>query len=102
MMDIFPLFRSYHNFLPSPIDRQWEDLEALCFSCELVRFYYSVGCEYGQVLLTGETPPDGKVEAGSLLRGQLVYEVPTSQKTFTFNFEADIVAGGQTVWDLHM
>lgn len=62
----------------------------------------STGQKYTETILTGETPPDGKVEAGSLLRGQLVYEVPTSQKSFTFNFEADIIAGGQTVWDLHV
>ena len=62
----------------------------------------STGQKYTETLLTSATPPDGKVEAGSLLRGQLVYEVPTSQKAFTFNFEADIVAGGQTVWDLHV
>lgn len=60
----------------------------------------ATGQKYTETILIGETPPDGKVEANSLLRGQLTYEVPTSQKSFTFNFEPDIVAGDQTVWDL--
>ncbi len=60
----------------------------------------ATGQKYTETILIGETPPDGKVEASSLLRGQLTYEVPTSQTSFTFNFEPDIVAGNQTVWDL--
>jgi len=60
----------------------------------------ATGQKYTETILTGETPPDGKIEANSLLRGQLTYEVPTSQKSFTFNFEPDIVASGQTAWDL--
>ncbi len=60
----------------------------------------ATGQKYTETILIGETPPDGKVEANSLLRGQLTYEVPTSQSSFTFNFEPDIVAGNQTVWDL--
>ncbi len=45
-------------------------------------------------------PPDGKVESGNLLRGQLTYEVPKTQKSFTFSFEADIISSGQTLWNL--
>jgi flagellar basal body-associated protein FliL len=60
----------------------------------------STGQKYTEIILSGKTPPDGKVEAGSLLRGQLSYEVPTNQKALTFNFEANIISGGQTVWDL--
>ena len=60
----------------------------------------ATGQKYTETILTGETPPDGKIEANSLLRGQLTYEVPTSQKSFTFNFEPDIIGGGQTVWDV--
>jgi hypothetical protein len=43
---------------------------------------------------------DGKVSAGSPLRGSLVYEVPASTKSFVLNFAPDIVGSGQTVWDL--
>lgn len=46
--------------------------------------------------------PDGKVAAGDLLRGQVVYEVPKAQKAFTFDFEADVVSGGQTIWDINV
>ena len=60
----------------------------------------ATGQKYTETILTGETPPDGTVGANSLLRGQLTYEVPTSQTSFTFNFEPDIVSGSQTVWDL--
>jgi hypothetical protein len=43
---------------------------------------------------------DGKVEAGGPLRGVIVYEVPLSVKSFTLAFEPDIMASGQTIWDL--
>ncbi len=46
--------------------------------------------------------PDGKIEAGDILRGQLVFEVPKSQTAFTFDFEADPVSGGQTIWDINV
>lgn len=60
----------------------------------------ATGQKYNESILSGETPPDGKVEAGALLRGQLSYEVPTSQKKLTFNFEPDLISAGQTVWDI--
>lgn len=62
----------------------------------------STGQKYNETILSGKTPPDGKVEAGTLLRGQLAYEVPTSQKKLTFNFEPDLLGSGQTVWDLNV
>ncbi len=43
---------------------------------------------------------DGKVEAGSLLKGSLAYEVPASMKSFTLAFEADLTAAGETIWDI--
>ncbi len=45
---------------------------------------------------------DGKVEAGSPLRGSLAYEVPSSIHSFVLNFSPDIVGSGQTIWDLHV
>ena len=60
----------------------------------------ATGQKYTETILTGETPPDGTVGSNALLRGQLTYEVPTSQTSFTFNFEPDIISGSQTVWDL--
>jgi hypothetical protein len=44
--------------------------------------------------------PDGKVEAGMPLKGDLVYEVPASQKSFTLAFEADLTSSGQTIWEI--
>lgn len=58
------------------------------------------GQKYTETILIGETPPDGKVGANSLMHGQLTYEVPTMQNAFTFNFEPDLIAGALTVWDL--
>jgi hypothetical protein len=46
------------------------------------------------------TPPDGEVAAGAQLKGQLVYEVPTSQKQFTLTFIGDLLGTDQTIWDL--
>src|SRR6266852_858736 len=42
---------------------------------------------------------DGKVSAGSPLKGVIVYEVPSSVKSFVLNFAPDIVSSGQTTWD---
>jgi hypothetical protein len=44
---------------------------------------------------------DGKVAAGSLLKGSIVYEVPASMHQFTLSFEPDITSPGQTIWDIH-
>ncbi len=48
---------------------------------------------------TGATP-DGKVAAGSPLRGSIAFEVPVVQKNFTFAFDPNIILSGQTIWDL--
>lgn len=60
----------------------------------------STGQKYDETVTSNTTPPDGKVEAGDMLRGQLAYEVPQSQRSFTLAFQADITSGGQTIWDL--
>lgn len=43
---------------------------------------------------------DGKVSAGSPLRGSLAFEVPASIHQFVLNFAPDFVGSGQTTWDL--
>ncbi len=48
---------------------------------------------------TGATP-DGKVAAGLPLRGSIAFEVPVTQKNFTFAFDPNIISSGQTIWDL--
>jgi uncharacterized protein DUF4352 len=62
----------------------------------------STGQKYTETIISGATPPDGKLAASDTLRGQLAYEVPTSQHDFTFAFEADAFSSGQTLWDLHV
>ncbi|HEX3271887.1 MAG TPA: DUF4352 domain-containing protein [Ktedonobacterales bacterium] len=62
----------------------------------------SAGQKYTETILTDVTPPDGKIEAGGLLKGQMPYEVPADQHDFVFSFQADITSSGQTIWDLHV
>jgi hypothetical protein len=45
---------------------------------------------------------DGKVSAGSPLRGVIVYEVSASMKSFVLNFAPDLISSGQTTWDLNL
>jgi hypothetical protein len=58
------------------------------------------GQQYTESITTFATPPDGKVEANTQIRGTLAYEVPTGQHNFTLAFDPDIVSGGQTIWDV--
>ncbi|HEY1387483.1 MAG TPA: DUF4352 domain-containing protein [Ktedonobacterales bacterium] len=62
----------------------------------------STGQKYNETIISNVTPPDGKLAAGDILKGQIAYEVAASQHDFTFAFEADITSSGQTVWDLHV
>ncbi|HZS78060.1 MAG TPA: DUF4352 domain-containing protein [Ktedonobacteraceae bacterium] len=60
----------------------------------------STGQPYTETVTTFTKPPDGTVTPGSVLRGQLVYEVPASEHTFTFGFQADITGTDLTEWTL--
>lgn len=62
----------------------------------------SSGQKYTETIVSGATPPDGKIAASDLLKGQLAYEVPASMHDFTLAFQGDIISGGQTIWDLHV
>ncbi len=63
----------------------------------------STGQTYDETIVSFVSgSPDGKVAAGDLLRGQVVYEVPQAQKSFTLAFESDITSGGQTIWDINI
>jgi len=45
--------------------------------------------------------PDGKVEPGGPIKGQLEYEVSPSIHQFTFYFDPDFTSSnGQTIWDI--
>ena len=63
-------------------------------------FKDATGQKYDEALTDIGQSPDGKVAAGDLLRGQLVYEVSTAQHQFTLAFENDIISSGQTIWDI--
>lgn len=60
----------------------------------------ATGQKYTETIVDGETPPDGTVQPGDLLRGQLSYEVPASQKSFEFSFQDVIGGGDEAIWDL--
>ena len=60
----------------------------------------ATGQTYTEAIVDGETPPDGTIQPGDLLRGQLSYEVPASQKAFTFSFQDDLISGNEAIWDL--
>lgn len=63
-------------------------------------FKDATGQQYNETITDIGQAPDGKVAAGDLLRGQLVYEVPTAQHQFTLAFANDILSSGQTIWDI--
>ena len=60
----------------------------------------SSGQKFNETIVSNATAPDGKIAAGDVTKGQLAYEVPAAQKSFTLAFEADVFSGGQTTWDL--
>lgn len=61
----------------------------------------ATGQSYDETITTfANQPPDGKIAAGSVSRGQMVYETPTTQKSYTLAFESDIMSSGQVVWDI--
>src|SRR6266851_8370901 len=58
----------------------------------------STGQAYDPAFLSGTKAPDGTISAGSLLRGQLAYDVPTSQHTFTFGFQPGLSGSELVEW----
>jgi hypothetical protein len=62
----------------------------------------STGQKYTETIttLSGVTPPDGSVQDGAKLRGQLVYEVPKSMKSYTFEFQPSITSTDAATWDI--
>jgi hypothetical protein len=63
-------------------------------------FKDATGQEYTESFTDIGKPPDGTIAPADLLRGQLVYEVSASQKTFTLAFQASIVDSSVTIWDI--
>ena len=66
------------------------------------QFQDSTGQKYDDQItgLSGVTAPDGDVQAGSQARGQVVYDVPTSEHAFTFTFTPDLGDSTAAVWDI--
>lgn len=62
----------------------------------------STGQKYTVALtgLSGITAPDGDVQAGKSVRGQTVYDVPKTEKSFEFTFEDVISGNAPATWDL--
>jgi flagellar basal body-associated protein FliL len=62
----------------------------------------STGQKYTETFtsLSGVTAPDGSVQDGAKLRGQLVYEVPKSMKSYTFEFLPSITSTDVATWDI--
>ena len=61
------------------------------------------GQSYTETITTfAKQPPDGKVEAGSVSSGDMVFEIPTAQKSYTLAFQSDVVSGGETIWDISL
>ena len=58
----------------------------------------STGQQYDQAFTDIGKSPDGTLAPGETLRGQLVYEVPTSQNSFTLSFQADFQGTDLTEW----
>jgi U5 snRNP spliceosome subunit len=59
------------------------------------------GQRYKDALFSdGDSPPNGKIEAGGPAKGTLSYEVPATVKDFTLSFSPELFESGQTIWDL--
>lgn len=68
----------------------------------LIQFNFkdSTGQQYTETITDFTKPPDGPLAAGGILRGQLVYEVPSSQRAFTLQFQPDITSTNVAEWAL--
>jgi hypothetical protein len=60
----------------------------------------STGQKYTATFLSGVTGPDGAVAAGEQVRGQIPFEVPSSQHKYVFSFQPDIISSDVVLWDL--
>ncbi len=66
----------------------------------LFNFKDSTGQQYTEAITDFTKPPDGPLTPGGILRGQLAYEVPSSQHSFTFQFQPDITSANVAEWAL--
>jgi Domain of unknown function (DUF4352) len=62
----------------------------------------ATGQQYNEAITDFTKAPDGTVTPNSLLRGQLVYEVPSTDHTFTFSYQSDLTGSDITVWNVNI
>jgi hypothetical protein len=63
----------------------------------------SAGQKYNQTILTdAKASPDGKVADGGTIAGDLVYEVPASQHSYTVQFTPDLGSDTLVEWTLNV
>lgn len=60
----------------------------------------SAGRKYMETITDFATPPDGSIKFGEFLRGQLAYEIPATEHTFSYYFQADSEGTDLTEWTL--
>lgn len=60
----------------------------------------ATGQKYDDTFVSGYNDPGGDLAPSDKVKGQMVYEVPKTQHTFTFIFEPDPFGSGQVFWDL--
>ncbi len=62
----------------------------------------ATGQQYTEAITDFTKAPDGTVTPNSLLRGQLVYEVPSTDHTFTFSYQSDLTGSDITEWNVNV
>jgi hypothetical protein len=62
----------------------------------------ATGQQYTEAITDYTKAPDGTATPNSLLRGQLVYEVPSSDHTFTFSYQSDLTGSDITEWNVNV
>jgi hypothetical protein len=62
----------------------------------------SDGREISQAFVGFANPPEGKVEPGQQIRGDLVYQIDLNAHDFSLAFQADLFSSGQVFWNIHV
>lgn len=56
------------------------------------------GQVYNEAITGIGVPPDGTVQPGTKLRGQISYEIPKTLHEFTFQFQENVYNGNAAIW----
>ena len=62
----------------------------------------STGQAYNETITDIGRAPDGTVQAGDKLRGEIVYEVPAGEHVFTFQFQDSTYYANVGMWNLRV